>query len=54
MPSNPGRKLDQGYNYQEAKIEYDGLSMPIQNTYNTKSFNEKRNVRYDHGKIIAY
>ena len=54
MPYNPGRKLDQGYNYQEPAMEYDDLSMPIQNNYNTKSFNEKRNVRYNHGKIVAF
>ena len=46
MPYNPGRRLDQGYNYQEPAIEYADLSMPIQNNYNTKSFNEKRNVRH--------
>ena len=50
MPYNPGRKLDQGYNYQEPAIEYVDLSMPIQTNDNTKSFNEKRNVRYVQGK----
>ena len=42
---NPGRKLNHGYNYKEPEIQYEDLSMPIQNNYNSKSFNENRNVR---------